>query len=57
MSRSTLDGWSAERVRFFGRGLNIVEAKRIEEILGVVERQGSPIRWANGSKPLGKAAG
>ena len=53
----TSDGWSAERVRFFGRGSNTVDAETIEEVLGAVERRGSPIRWASGRSAHGKFRG
>ncbi len=39
------DGWSAERVRYFGRRSSTVDLGTIEAILGAVERQGTPIRW------------
>lgn len=54
----TADGWSAERVRYFGRRSNTVDQGTIEAILGVVERDGSPIRWASGGKgPGGRDSG
>ena len=47
----TPGGWSAERIRDFGRRSTQVDPGEIETILGVVERSGSPPRWS--ASPLG----
>ena len=48
------NGWSAERVRYFGSRSNTVDEGTIEAILLGVEKDGSPIRWAAGGSTPGK---
>lgn len=51
------NGWSAERVRYFGSRSNTIDEDTIEAILLGVEKDGSPIRWAaGGTNPVKGAA-
>lgn len=51
------NGWSAERVRYFGSRSNTVDEGTIEAILHSVEKDGSPYRWATGlAAPASDAA-
>ncbi len=50
------DGWSAERVRYFGSRSNTMDEGTLEAILLGVEKHGNPIRWASSSNRLKAAA-
>jgi len=49
------NGWSAERVRYFGSRSNTMDEGTLEAILLGVEKDGSPFRWATGLTTQGKA--